>query len=245
MKGNEIDEHFADKPLGYTETLVTERDDGSGGKVSFLIHCQKDDGYVTKMMSTHGVLTEVNNHETSRVLANGSWKKFKYPEPISRHNHAKHWVDDVNSRRHDPIAINDVWRTKWWPTWQLTMFVGVAEVNANNTRARARGVPAEPQLDFRKSLAWKMIENNLNDDGEIISEPEPVRTRSAQAIIAEHSFETRPNFSSVWLGDHWKKSKDMYQKTVCRCGQRCRTYCACDKSVTLCKNCYGLHLLSG
>mmetsp|Transcript_11947 Transcript_11947/g.25230 ORF Transcript_11947/g.25230 Transcript_11947/m.25230 type:complete len:88 (-) Transcript_11947:14-277(-) len=40
---------------------------------------------------------------------------FKYPEPISCHNQAKHWVDDTNIRQHDPIAISDVWRTKWWP----------------------------------------------------------------------------------------------------------------------------------
>ena len=135
MLGKQIDEDFAEKEVGETGMLVQEMDDGRGGKVDFLIHCQKDEKYVTKIMSTHGVLTEVSNHETSRALADGSRKKFKYPEPISRHNYAKHWVDDVNSRRHDPIAINDVWRTKWWPTWQITMFVGVAEVNANNTRA--------------------------------------------------------------------------------------------------------------
>ena len=245
VPGKQIDDDFKDKEVGATETLVQEMDDGHGGKVKFLIHCQKDVNYVTKIMSTHGVLTEVSNHETSRALADGSRKKFKYPEPISRHNYAKHWVDDVNSRRHDPIAINDVWRTKWWPTRQITMFVGVAEVNANNTRARARGVPAEPQLDFRKNFAWKMIENNLDNDGDVISTPEPVRTRSARAIVAEHSFETRPNFSSIWLGDRWKEASNPYQKTVCRCGQRCRTYCACDRRVTLCKNCYGLHLLTG
>jgi hypothetical protein len=32
---------------------------------------------------------------------------------LSRHNHSKHWVDDVDNRRHDPIGLEQVWHTKW------------------------------------------------------------------------------------------------------------------------------------
>ncbi len=50
-----------DKPLGHVETYKQSID----GK-DFLIHCQKDDRYVTKIMSTHGLLTAV---ETIQLIA--------------------------------------------------------------------------------------------------------------------------------------------------------------------------------
>ncbi len=38
----------------------------------------------------------------------GTWKTFKYAEPFSRHNLAKHWVDDVSNGCHDPIGL-EIW----------------------------------------------------------------------------------------------------------------------------------------
>ncbi len=53
--------------------------------------------YITKIMSTHGVLEEIQDHPTW-CFVDGEWKKFKYADPLSRHNCAKNWVDDVNNR---------------------------------------------------------------------------------------------------------------------------------------------------
>ena len=58
-------------------------------------------------MSTHGLINEVSDHQTY-CQVNGEWTSFLYTEPISRHNHAKHWVDDVNNCRHAPIGLEDV-----------------------------------------------------------------------------------------------------------------------------------------
>jgi len=147
IPGKYIDEHFNSKPLGYCETLEQVVDG-----IKFLIHCQKEENYVTKIMSCHGVLTPVDDHNTFRDTTNADGSRsriqFKYPGPISRHNRAKHWVDDSNNRRHDPIALSDVWRTKWWPNRQFTFLLEVAEANAANARARARKEKAEPQLEF-------------------------------------------------------------------------------------------------
>ena len=142
VPGNQIDEFMKDKPLGDATTLKQCID----GK-NFFVHSQKDDCYITKIMSTHGLIQPVDDHVTYRNI-DGKWKTFKYIEPMSRHNHAKHWVDDVNNRRHDPIALEDVWGTKWWPTRQFTFLLSVAEVNAVNLRACARKETAEPQLTF-------------------------------------------------------------------------------------------------
>ena len=121
VPGDHIDDHFKDKRLGEVETLKQEIDG-----VPFYIHCQKDDGYVTKIMSTHGCISLVEDHETRRQSNDGSYVHFKYPQPISRHNWSKHWVDDANNCRHDTISLSDTWRTKYWPN--------VAETNAFSAR---------------------------------------------------------------------------------------------------------------
>ena len=81
------------------------------GGVPFNIHCTRDDRFVTKLMSTHGLLNEVPDHSTY-CQKEGEWEKFKYSEYLSCHNHSKHWVDDVNNRRLDPICLEQVWQTK-------------------------------------------------------------------------------------------------------------------------------------
>ena len=123
VPSDHITDHFKDSHLRYTETYKQDID----GK-QFLIHCTKDDRYVTKIMSTHGLINKVADHRAYRQI-NGEWKSFKYAEPMSRHNKAKHWVDDVNNRRHDPIGLEDVWATKWWPNRQFTFLCSIAEVN--------------------------------------------------------------------------------------------------------------------
>ena len=59
-------------------------------------------------MSTHGLLNKVPDHYTYRKKY-GEWVTFKYADYLSLHNHIKHWVDDVNNRRHDPIGLEQVW----------------------------------------------------------------------------------------------------------------------------------------
>ena len=106
VPGDAIDSYFANKELGSAKTFRQVFDGNP-----FLVHCHKDDRYVTKIMSTHGLINEISTHKTYRRVA-GEWKTFNYTEPISRHNHSKHWVDDVNARSHDPIGLEDVWHTK-------------------------------------------------------------------------------------------------------------------------------------
>ena len=76
-------------------------------------HCTKGRNCVTKVMSMHGVLDKIQDHGPWRLVG-GMWKKFKYAEPFSHHNRAKHWVDEVNNCCQDPIGLEEVWAAKWW-----------------------------------------------------------------------------------------------------------------------------------
>ena len=59
VPGDQIDKHFANMVIGDMDTLKQTID----GK-DFFIHCTKDDGYITKIMSTHGTLREIPSHRT-------------------------------------------------------------------------------------------------------------------------------------------------------------------------------------
>ena len=238
VPGDMIDDYFKDKEIGECETLQVEFE----GKTLF-IHCQKEEKYITKFMSTFGTLDD--GHETKRTTSDGTAKRFFYPEPISWHNKAKHWVDDHNQRRHSPIDLAETWKTQWWPHRQFCFFLGLSEVNAATARGRARGEVAEPVLLFRKKLAMQMLLNNIGDDGKIIT-PSQRLLRSRDTIIAEHRLETRPTFTGKWTGVGWKKTKQEYQKSECRgidgCKKRIRTYCMCNEAIPMCGDCHIIHV---
>ena len=126
--------------------------------------------FVTKLMSTHGLINEVPDHSTYRQKY-GEWVTFKYSKYTSLHNHINHWVDDVNNRRHDTIGIEQFWHTKWWPTRQFTFICSVVEAYAVYSRARGRKAIPEPQIEFHRKLAQVILENNLDDEGVSINSP--------------------------------------------------------------------------
>ncbi len=169
VPGDYIDAYMMAKPLGATETFVQEL-----GGIQFFVYCTRDSDYIPKIMSTHGMLEEIQNHPTWRFV-DGEWKTFKYAKPISRHNRAKHWVNDVNNRRHDPIGLEQVWQTKWWPNRQFTFLLPVAEVNCVQARTRARKEVPEPTLTFRKNLAMQMLCNKIQSNGLAVASPPRVR----------------------------------------------------------------------
>ncbi len=101
-------------------------------------------------MSSHGMIDENSDHATYWLVDGGGWKSFHYAEPFSRHNCMKHWVDDINNRRHGDIGLEEVWATKWWPNRQFMFLLSIAEVNAGQARACAMGETAEPTLNADK-----------------------------------------------------------------------------------------------
>jgi hypothetical protein len=115
-------------------------------------------------------------------------------EPFSRYSRAKHWVDDVNNRRHDPIGLEEVWGTKWWAMRQFTFLCSVAEVNAVHSRARATNETSMPQLNFRRKLAQQMMENTI--DMPVIPELPTIRARRPTRV--EHALKRRKTGEGAW-----------------------------------------------
>ncbi len=130
-------------------------------------------------MATHGMLDIIQDHPTYRKV-DGSWETFKYSEPFSCYSQAKHWVDNVNNRRHDPIGLEEVWQTKWWAVCQFTFICSVAEVNAVHSLARGTREATTPQLEFCRKLAKQMMMNMI--DVHEVPEIVPMRTRAQQNV---------------------------------------------------------------
>ena len=163
---------------------------------------------------------------------------------MSLHHRSKHWVDDFNQRRHQPIALEDVWRTKWWSHRQFTFLLSIAEVNAVNSRARARDTTAEPMLDFRRQLAKAMLENKIDNQGQLHCSPIRPRKRSRMSYVEMHELLTKPEYTGKWdnLTNDWKKVGTKYLKGCCAtCTFLCRTYCSCNKKAIMCRKCWGDH----
>lgn len=66
VPGDQIDKYFEGKPLGFVKT---RRQDMDG--IPFNVHCTRDGRYVTKLMSMHGLNTEVPTHTTWRQKTGG------------------------------------------------------------------------------------------------------------------------------------------------------------------------------
>ncbi|KAL9187551.1 hypothetical protein ACHAXT_001654 [Thalassiosira profunda] len=240
VPGDYIDAHFQDKEIGSCETLQTEFE----GETMF-IHCMKEEKYVTKLMSTFGTLDEVESHKTWRRTAAGE-VRFNYPEPVSLHNKAKHWVDDHNQRRHHPIDLAAIWKTQWWPHRQFAFFLAITEVNAMNTRGRATGEQSDSVLLFRKKMAMRMLTATIDDEGRVVRHVHQARRTRTSVIEEEHDLIRRPKNTGQWLGNRWKKTKQEYQKSDCKgregCKNRIRTYCKCNKAVPMCQSCHTIHI---
>ena len=107
VQGEVINGYFDKATFGHCKTLVAEHDN-----IEFRVHCCQDDKYVSKIMSTHGMVETVQDHPTY-WKDDGEWKSFKHMEPFSCYCSVKHLVDDVNNCHHDPIGLEEVWGMMW------------------------------------------------------------------------------------------------------------------------------------
>ncbi len=67
----------------------------------------------------------------------------------------------------------------------------MAKANAANARARARKEKAEPQLEFQRVLAERMLLNNLDDDGKSVEQVERPNTHNAVKRLAKEHIHER------------------------------------------------------
>jgi hypothetical protein len=86
--GEVINSYFDDLPLGHCKTHVSEHN-----TLSFVFTDVAIRNLSQKSCQhTHPMYQKVDDQ----------WESFKYMEPFSCYSKAKHWVDNVNNRRHNP-----------------------------------------------------------------------------------------------------------------------------------------------
>ena len=112
-------------------------------------------------------------------------------------------------------------------------------------RACTRKDTPTPQLEFCQSLAMKMMTNKISNDGMVVCSPTRARKHSRGVESLGHELCTRPNFTGCWKTETntWSKVKTEYAKIKCStCNTKIRTYCKCNRQVSLCTQCYGVHI---
>jgi hypothetical protein len=186
----------------------------------------------------------VGQHPGPSNLPEGR-RLFKFLEPFSRYSRGKHWVDDHNNRRHDPIGLEEVWHTKWWPMRQFTFICSVAEVNA--VQSRAQGTPdlTLPQLQFRRKLAQQMLENTIGVVQVVPEVPEVAPRRTRRQSNEQHQCLRRGINDGTWnpYTRRFNRVETDYVRHRCsKCGAKmARHYCSCDPSTPLCIGCHAIH----
>jgi hypothetical protein len=148
---------------------------------------------------TYGLINKVSDHSTYRY-DNGEWKSFKYAEPMSRYNRAKHWVDDFNQRRHQPISLEEAFKTKWWPHRMLW------------ARVHKHGM-SQPSLSLifvsnwnwpNKCWCW-VLENTIDEVGNVPFSP--IRPRKRIRSLVWSNMNLRQRQSSLEHGIIFTRDK--------------------------------------
>ena len=130
---------------------------------------------------------------------------------------------------------------------QFAFFLAISEANTANSWGRARGTVADSQLTFWRALAHLMLENTLDDNGNIVRIVDHC-LRTQDTAVANHELKTWQLNTGKWLGHHWATMAQKYQKLKCFNGcnppKLVCTYCACNKSVPMYFSCHMVHYMS-
>ena len=158
IKGDAIKAHFENKNVGDADSWA-----GTLDNIPFHVYAMKELDYVMSLMSTYGTNDRDNGKETRRDWKEGPTMKsatFKYPEVIHNHFMFRHAVDDHNGKRHSPISLEVVWATKRWANRVFAFLLSITEVNCFLAQSHFTDRKSGSMLEFRKQLAYKLIEND-------------------------------------------------------------------------------------
>lgn len=233
IRGDDIAKHFEDAPVGAADmwpgTMLGER---------FGVYCMKEEDYVMSLMSTYGTLER--GRATRRKLNDGSTANFSYVETHQNHFDNRHQVDDFNNRRHNPISVEETWRTQCWEHRVFAHLFACSEQNAHLAYEYFGQNPKKTVLEFRKELAKAMIYNDFDDKNG------GATTRNlARAVSSAHALCKVPLYQK-WDGEKFVDIGTKYPQWRCKgssdCNARVRTYCSCSPGRILCQGCFAVHV---
>ncbi|KAL7474957.1 LOW QUALITY PROTEIN: hypothetical protein ACHAW6_000896 [Cyclotella cf. meneghiniana] len=130
------------------------------GSIDFLVHCTKDANYITKIMSSHGMLDEFRIIKVDFELA-----EFGGRSTIRNQFHVtiapSTGLTTTTTEGMVQLALTK--RGKQNGGQQDNSHSLLESRRLMQSTRRARNKPAEAQLKFRKELAAKMVENKLDN----------------------------------------------------------------------------------
>ncbi len=255
VPGESIKNHMKDKPNGTLETVCGEQNG-----IRYSIFCLKEPSYCSMIMSTYGSLA-MTDYEASRFIAaagnDGTNVSFHLNDVFSNHFLYRHMVDDHNHLRHEIPAIEDTWKTTYWPNRQFAFILGISEVNSYKAFEYFVWKPLRkkpPSLTkFRKELALELIHNEYlcvvatNED--TTNNLQSPRRSARQGIDkydkASHNFMTAAPGAKRFVSGAWEIDESRrYFQHRCEtkgCQERVRTYCSCTIGQWKCAQCFGEH----
>ena len=230
---DEIKEHFDGMNPGDFDALK-----GRMNGVSFYICGMKEPDYVLLFMTTYGTPEQLG--QLQKRKHKGTSYQFQYPEVCHMHYSNRDSVDNHNSRRMSPIAIEEQLKTTRWPMRCFQYLLAVTEVNANLANSKIFGAEMEEQLNFRYALAEEMISNSY-----IVNKRARRGERHDQDARSDHKLESLPPYKT-FRGAQLVECRTKYIQLKCTCDTKLRvqTYCRCSPGVLRCQSCYDDHILS-
>ena len=119
----------------------------------------KEEDYVSILMSTYGTHEQIGNEKYHKLM-DGSIRRFEYPEVLHNHFRYQHLIDDHNSKRHQPISLEDVLAALEWSQRPFAFLRAVTEVNVKLTSEHFGGCEDKGMIAFCKQFAQELINND-------------------------------------------------------------------------------------
>ncbi len=245
VPGQHILEYFNDRIVGSVDAVSGLLDD-----VKYTIWCMKEPDYVMQIMATGGALCTVGGKEVKQVYTDSNNQvkttSFHYAKPFEWHFRYRHAVDDHNNLRHAVPSIEGTFLTSRLPLRVFSFLVAVTEINAYLIvkyfiyKNDPKNLPK--LLNFRRELAWQMIESFCDH-----SEPQQDEGAASRDAYEVHKHCPAPHYARYYNGRVWVLgARDKYQQYKCRgigCKKCTCSYCACTPAVWLCCHCHVKHCI--
>jgi hypothetical protein len=236
IKGDVIKAQFDNKELGSVDMI-----NGMLEGVPFNVVALKDVKYTSIFMATYGT-TERIGKETHRTIDDHK-HTFKYPEVMANHYMYRHYVDDHNKLRHQPISLEEIWATKHWTKRVFAFLLAITEVNVMLAMKFFYKKAKTNMIEFRKEFAEMMIYNKYLLE-ERLAMNSPVRRSKRLCIETDHDLLTLPKKTKFYKTTIVESKTEYAQNQCSGCKKKTRTYCRCSPGLYRCKTCYAKHYAS-
>ena len=196
---------------------------------------------VAQFVSTYGCDVLGEEQRRVRLRTDGRVIAYRRNAVIDQHYQARLAVGLHNSVCQEQCrALEQTWASRKWPVRQLAFVVSAALVNAYFIYVHFCGQDRISFHAFRLMVMVELVEaekaRGKEHSGRLMRP-----SRSAEGAVLEHRLVRLNHYEGATPG---KRTAKKYQQQRCR-GRKCnaltRTYCACDRRLLLCFQCFGVH----